>query len=138
MTLNAREVETAKPRDKAYKLADGGGLYLVVNTNGSRYWRMRYRFAGKEKKHYPFLAAAELPEFLQKLSNYSGSLITLLATRLLMLTGLRTVELRLAEWSEIDFDNRIWEIPITGMKMKRPHVIPLSTQSLSIFVNWKN
>lgn len=49
MPLNARQVETAKPRDKAYKLADGGGLYLMVNTNGSKYWRMKYRFAGKEK-----------------------------------------------------------------------------------------
>lgn len=48
-----------------------------------------------------------------------------------MLTGLRTVELRLAEWSEIDFDNRIWEMPKTRMKMKRPHIVPLSTQSLS-------
>lgn len=48
-----------------------------------------------------------------------------------MLTGLRTVELRLAEWHEIDFDNRIWEIPKTRMKMKRPHIVPLSAQSLS-------
>jgi len=50
---------------------------------------------------------------------------------LLLLTGLRTVELRLAEWHEIDFDNRIWEIPKTRMKMKRPHIVPLSAQSLS-------
>lgn len=86
---------------------------------------------GHEKQHYPFLTAAELPKFLHKLSSYSGSLITLLATRLLMLTGLRTLELRLAEWSEIDFDNRIWEIPKTRMKIKRPHIVPLSNQSLS-------
>jgi len=283
MPLNARQVDTVKPTEKVFKLADGGGLYLQVNPNGSKYWRMKYRFAGKEKKlsfgiypdislaeartkrdearkvlandkdpgevkkaellakklsvtntfealalewynakvagwsknyadyvkrafknnvfpyvgsqpvnvikplellsvlqrmekrgapelaskvrqrcsevfryaivtgraehnpaadlgsalqghekqHYPFLTAAELPKFLHKLSSYSGSLITLLATRLLMLTGLRTVELRLAEWSEIDFDNRIWEIPKTRMKMKRPHIVPLSTQSLS-------
>lgn len=52
MTLNARQVETAKPRNKAYKLADGGGLYLMVNTNGSKYWRMKYRFAGKEKSSH--------------------------------------------------------------------------------------
>ena len=52
MPLNARQVETAKPRDKAYKLADGGGLYLMVNTNGSKYWRMKYRFAGKEKSSH--------------------------------------------------------------------------------------
>ncbi|GEM_PF-3363262 len=34
MPLNARQVETAKPRDKAYKLADSGGLYLMANSNG--------------------------------------------------------------------------------------------------------
>lgn len=39
MTLNARRAETAKLRDKAYKLADGEGLYLMVNTHGSKYWR---------------------------------------------------------------------------------------------------
>ena len=86
---------------------------------------------GYEKQHYPFLTAAELPEFLQKLSQYTGSLVTLLATRLLMLTGLRTVELRMAEWSEIDFENHIWEIPKSRMKMRRPHIVPLSAQSLA-------
>ena len=48
MKLNARQVENAKPKDKAYKLADGGGLYLLVNPNGSRYWRLKYRIGGKE------------------------------------------------------------------------------------------
>lgn len=52
MPLNAHQVETVKPRDKAYKLADGGGLYLMVNTNGSKYWCMKYRFAGKEKSSH--------------------------------------------------------------------------------------
>ena len=46
MTLNALQVETAKPRDKAFKLADGGGLCFMANTNGSKHWRMKYRFAG--------------------------------------------------------------------------------------------
>lgn len=50
MPLNARQVDTAKPKDKTYKLADGGGMYLQINVNGSKYWRMKYRFAGKEKK----------------------------------------------------------------------------------------
>ena len=49
MKLNARQVDTAKPKDKPYKLADGGGLYLLVNPNGARYWRLKYRVAGKEK-----------------------------------------------------------------------------------------
>lgn len=50
MPLNASQVDTVKPREKVFKLADGGGLYLHVNPNGSKYWRMTYRFAGKEKK----------------------------------------------------------------------------------------
>lgn len=48
MKLNARQVETAKPKEKPYKMADGGGLYLLVKTNGSRYWRLKYRIDGKE------------------------------------------------------------------------------------------
>ncbi|ELP2457966.1 DUF4102 domain-containing protein, partial [Salmonella enterica] len=50
MMLNARKVEAAKGKEKSYKLFDGGGLYLQVEPNGSRYWRMKYRFAGKEKR----------------------------------------------------------------------------------------
>lgn len=41
---------TAKPRDKPYKLTDGGGLYLLVNTGGAKYWRIDYRYAGARKK----------------------------------------------------------------------------------------
>lgn len=37
MALNARQVETSKPKDNDYKLADGGGLYLLVKINGSKY-----------------------------------------------------------------------------------------------------
>ncbi|CNK48642.1 integrase [Yersinia enterocolitica] len=43
MKLNARQVDTAKRKEKPYKLSDGGGLFLLVNTNGSRYWRLKYR-----------------------------------------------------------------------------------------------
>ena len=46
MKLNARQVDAAKPKEKAYKLADGAGLYLEVVPSGSRYWRMKYRFNG--------------------------------------------------------------------------------------------
>jgi integrase len=40
---------TAKPKDKPYKLADGGGLFLLINPDGSKYWRMAYRFAGAQR-----------------------------------------------------------------------------------------
>ncbi|KFX00742.1 tyrosine-type recombinase/integrase [Pectobacterium carotovorum] len=290
MKLTARQVETAKPKDKPYKLTDGAGLYLLVNTNGSRYWRLKYRYAGKEKllsigtypdislanartkrgeakkllanggdpseekqvekqakiaavnnsfqlialewhehkrpnwskgyaedileylkkdifpylgkrpitdikpkdmldvlrkmeqrgvldklkktrqacrqiftyaivsgraeynpvtdlagvlkapkqKHFPHLLADELGPFIQALSGYSGSRITQIATRLLMLTGLRTIELRSAEWQEIDFGKKIWQIPKERMKMRRPHLVPLSTQVCDLLSELQN
>ncbi|ENE4300148.1 tyrosine-type recombinase/integrase [Salmonella enterica] len=284
MKLNARQVETAKPKDKPYKMADGGGLYLLVKTNGSRYWRLKYRIDGKEKllalgvypdvsladarakrdearkgiaggidpleakkeqkvereaqvkntfqeialewhnmkvnkwsagyasdileafnkdvfpfigqrpiadikplellnvlkkmedrgatekakkvrqrcgevfryaivtgraeynpapeltsamqghesTHYPFLTTEELPAFFKALAGYSGSELMVLAARLLIITGLRTGELRGALWSEIDTNKALWEISAERMKMRRPHIIPLSTQALAI------
>ncbi|BBT72356.1 tyrosine-type recombinase/integrase [Enterobacter roggenkampii] len=286
MKLNARQVDTAKPKDKPYKLADGGGLYLLVNPNGARYWRLKYRVAGKEKllalgvypdvtladarakrdeakrgiaggidpseakreekiarelnvrntfqeiacewhssklykwsegyasdimeafnkdvfpyigkkpiseikplellnvlrrmegrgatekakkvrqrcgevfryaivtgraeynpapdltsamqghesKHYPFLNTSELPTFFEALSGYSGSMLVVLAARLLIITGLRTGELRGATWQEIDADAAVWEIPAERMKMRRPHIVPLSLQAQAIIM----
>ncbi|EEU9398229.1 tyrosine-type recombinase/integrase [Escherichia coli] len=289
MKLNARQVDAAKPREKAYKLADGAGLYLEVVPSGSRYWRMKYRFNGKEKrmafgvypavslaqaralrdeakkklaegidpsfakkeeklvrdvqlnntfqavalewhgtkvsrwsegyasdiieafnkdifpyigqlpvndikplvllnvlrrmesrgatekakkvrqrcsevfryaivtgraeynpaadltsamsghesKHYPFLTVEELPDFFKALSSYTGSPLVVLAARLLILTGVRTGELRGAFWSEFDLEKAVWEIPAERMKMKRPHLVPLSTQALEIIQRLK-
>ncbi|MCU1801385.1 tyrosine-type recombinase/integrase [Pectobacterium parvum] len=280
MPLNARQIETAKPQDKEYKLTDGAGLYLLIKPNGAKYWRLKYRVAGKEKKlsigvypdislaearlkreearkivasggdpseqkqverqakktnidntfkaialewheykrpnwskgyaedlmeafendifpdigkrpvaevkplemlttlrklekrgvldklrkirqacnqvfryaivtgraennpaselasalpppkatHYPHLLPDELPDFLRALSTYSGSRVTQLATRILMLTGVRTIELRQAEWKEFDFEKQLWEVPKERMKMRRPHLVPLSDQ----------
>jgi len=50
MKLGDKEVKAAKPREKAYKLADGGGLYLEVLPTGSKSWRMKYRTGGIEKR----------------------------------------------------------------------------------------
>ena len=284
MKLNARQVETAKPKDKPYKLADGGGMYLEVFPNGTKSWRMKYRIAGKEKrvvfgvyptitladarskrddakkllvngvdpsafkkesklaqieevkntfqqialewhnmkvkkwsagyasdileafnkdvfpfigqrpvadikplellnvlkkmeergatekakkvrqrcgevfryaivtgraeynpapdltsamqghesKHYPFLTIEELPAFFKALAGYSGSELVVLAARLMIITGVRTGELRGALWSEIYTDKGLWEISAERMKMRRPHIVPLSVQALEI------
>ena len=52
------QARTAKPKDKPYKLSDGGGLYMLVNTDGAKYWRMDYRFAGVRRT----LAFGKYPE----------------------------------------------------------------------------
>jgi integrase len=49
MPLKELEAKNAKPKDRAYKLADSEGLFLLVQPNGSKLWRMKYRFGGKEK-----------------------------------------------------------------------------------------
>ena len=49
MKLKDIQCRQAKPREKQYKLADGGGLYLLVKPNGNKHWRLKYRIHGKEK-----------------------------------------------------------------------------------------
>ena len=49
MKLSDTAARKAKPEAKPYKMADGGGMYLEVMPNGSKYWRLKYRIAGKEK-----------------------------------------------------------------------------------------
>jgi integrase len=61
--LTDAQPRNAKPKDKPYKLADGQGLYLLVNTDGAKYWRMNYRYGGKERTlafgKYPQVSLAE-------------------------------------------------------------------------------
>jgi len=85
-----------------------------------------------QSNHFPFLKADEIPDFLRALESYTGSRLVQIATKLLMITGVRTIELRAALWSEFDLDNAIWEIPAERMKMRRAHLVPLSTQALDL------
>ena len=61
--LTDTKIRQAKPGPKPYKLADGGGLFLLVHSNGSKYWRLKYRLDGKEKLFavgvYPEINLAE-------------------------------------------------------------------------------
>ena len=85
-----------------------------------------------QSNHFPFLKADELPDFLRALDSYTGSRLVQIATKLLMITGLITIELRAALWQEFDLDYVIWEIPTERMKMRRSHLVPLSTQALNL------
>src|SRR5882724_8922840 len=50
MSLKQYDITNAKPREKPYKLAYGDGLHVLVNPNGSKLWRLKYRIGGKEKR----------------------------------------------------------------------------------------
>ena len=289
MLLSDVQIRNAKPSSKPYKLADGGGLYVLVKPDGAKYWRLKYRFAGKEKllalgvyplvrapaartardeakrrladghdpsharredkraaqisaantfeivarewveqqrnrwtpnhagrvldslvadafleigfrsiaeitapellaalrkieargalevasrvnqrfgaifryavatgrcernpvadlrgalkapkrEHRAALSAADLPDYLQQLETYDGQLQTKLALKLLALTFVRTGELRGAKWSEFDLDIGEWRIPAERMKMRAPHIVPLSRQALGVLEQLK-
>ncbi len=63
MKLSDIACKNAKPKDTQYKLFDGGGLYLLVRTNGSKLWQLKYRFMNKEKTlsigQYPLISLAQ-------------------------------------------------------------------------------
>lgn len=85
-----------------------------------------------EEKHHACISIEELPEFMEKLEQRDRD-FTYYATKLLMLTFVRTSELIGAKWEEIDWQREEWNIPKERMKMRRPHNVPLSQQALALF-----
>ena len=81
-------------------------------------------------KHFAALSEKELPEFLRAVAAYPAYPLTKAATRLLMLTFVRTGEVRGARWCEFDLDAALWTIPAERMKAREPHTVPLSRQAL--------
>ncbi len=94
-----------------------------------------------KSKNHPHLMEEELPAFLKKLNKYdfakeeggcNGNAVTKWGFQLLILTFVRTGELRGARWDEIDWEKQQWRIPAQRMKMKEQHIVPLSEQAMSI------
>jgi integrase len=100
-------------------------------------------------RHHPFLRMAQLPGFLQTLRKYPGNPgrpATQLAIRLLLLTGVRTGELRLATPDQFDLERGLWIIPAASLKQRKtltrkkrisaadipPYIVPLSVQAREI------
>lgn len=86
------------------------------------------------KSHFAAIESKELPEFISDLRNHKAKLNrqTYLAVNFMMLTFVRTSEMIKAEWSEFDFENKVWLIPAKRMKMNKDHIVPLSRQSVEI------
>jgi integrase len=91
----------------------------------------------REVRHYARLSEAELPEFLVKLETFNGEVLTRLAIKLLVLTFVRTGELRGATWTEFDTDKREWRIPAERMKTRAEHLVPLSAQAIEVLERLK-
>jgi len=85
-----------------------------------------------EKHHASITDPKAVAELLRAIEGYTGSFITRCALRLAPLVFVRPGELRHAEWAEIDVESAEWRIPANKMKMRAPHVVPLSRQALAV------
>jgi len=77
MALTDSEIRSTVPRDRPFKISDGGGLHLLINPNGSRLWRLKYRFQGKERLasfgSYPLVT---LKEARQRRDEYKRTVLS--------------------------------------------------------------
>ncbi|MBK9312619.1 MAG: tyrosine-type recombinase/integrase [Rhodocyclaceae bacterium] len=83
-------------------------------------------------EHHKPLSRDQIADFVKALDSYGGYRTTVIALRLMLLTFVRTVELRAAHWTEIDLDRAEWRIPAERMKMREPHIVPLSRQAVEL------
>jgi len=86
----------------------------------------------RRKTNYARLDAKEVPTLLRKIDAYQGTPTTRLAMMLMALTFVRTGELIGARWGEFDLEGAEWRIPPERMKMRTPHIVPLSRQAVEV------
>ena len=124
--------------DSAHRLRHHCGMifrYAIVHEYAERDIAVDLRGALPPVKgghHAAATTPKDLAPILRSIDDFNGSFIVKSALQLLPLVFCRPGELRAAEWSEINFDDCIWEIPAERMKMKQPHIVPLSRQAISI------
>lgn len=88
--------------------------------------------ASRKKTNYARIDAKELLQLLRKIEGYQGTPATRLAIKLLAMTFVRTGELIGAKWDEFDLNAAEWRIPQERMKMRTPHIVPLSKQVVQL------
>lgn len=151
---------TVRQLQGAGRYPDGGGLYLQITPSGGKSWIFRYHTAGRERqmglgplefvslaearekailpakskvakvKHHAALDYKEMPGFMASMREQSG--VGVQALRFVILTAARTGEVIGADWSEIDFEAKVWTVPASRMKAGREHRVPLSEPALEI------
>ena len=137
-----RKVESRGALETAHRVLQNIGQvfsYAIVTQRAERNPATDLRGALQpvKKENNPYLKEDELPEYLKRLAAYDGHLQTQLALKFLLLTFVRTNELRGALWTEINLDKAEWRIPAERMKMREPHIVPLSRQAVAVLKELK-
>lgn len=105
-----------------------------ISSNPADEFHSRDVFVKYKKGHFAAIEADEIPDLLIALELNKPRLYrqTVLAVKLMLMTFVRTGELIKAKWEEFDLENAIWSIPAERMKMRRPHLVPLSSQAITL------
>ncbi|MDH6502932.1 tyrosine-type recombinase/integrase [Polynucleobacter sphagniphilus] len=109
----------------------------LMDINPAKNIDAKLAFKPHVEKNFKRVSARELPALLRAIDGYgdevAGTELTRLGLQLLAYTFVRTSELIGARWDEIDLKKGVWQIPAERMKMRNPHIVKLSKQSLAIF-----
>jgi len=136
-----RRVEKRGNHEIAKKIYQSGGQifrYAIIEGKAERDITsdLKGSLEPYKKGHYASIEIKEIPELIRDIEINKPRLYpqTILATKLLMLTFVRTNELVKARWDEFDFEDDIWLIPAERMKMKKAHLVPLAKQTKDILL----
>lgn len=137
LLVTVQKIEKRGAIDLAHRIMQTAGQifrYAIATGRAERDISadLRGALTVRKKVNHANLKEDELPEFLRKLNQYHGELQTKLALQMLVLTFVRTAELRGMKWSEINFDTAEWHIPAERMKMREKHIVPLSKQAIEL------
>jgi integrase len=134
-----RTIEARGARDIAKRAMETTGQifrYAIahgkVKRNPAQDFRPSDILKATRKTNYARIDEKDLPHLLKEIEVYRGTPLTRLALKLMALTFVRTSELIGARWSEFNMEAARWDIPAERMKMRTPHIVPLSRQSLEI------
>ena len=133
-----RRVESRGAVDTAHRAHQTPGQvfrYAIATGRAERDPSADLRGALKvhvKKHHAAITEPKELGKLLISIEAFSGTPVVKAALELSALLFVRPKELRHMEWEEIDWDQALWQIPAEKMKMKQPHIVPLSTQAITI------
>lgn len=93
---------------------------------------LREALKPRKVKNMARLDISEFPAFLYRIDRYHGNVLVKIALQLMTLTFVRTAELRMMQWDEINFETKEWRIPPHKMKMDLLHIVPLSNQAIEL------
>ena len=139
LTHMAKAVQGRGAIDLAHRVLQMSGQILryavahdLIERNPATDVKPSDTLKSRRKENYARLGEKELPELLRKIEAYQGGPYTRLAMQLMALTFVRTSELIAARWAEFDLQAAEWRIPPERMKMKTPHIVPLSPQAVEV------